>query len=274
LVSHSSIAPESLALDIGTQRAPVVVDVRSTDEFAADPFLIPGSVRRDPISVETWGPAFADKSVVVVCRDGSAGSQGVAAELRHRGVRARVLGGGFAAWRAGGDLLTRAAKIPASDASGRTAWVTRERPKIDRIACPWLIRRFVDPEAVFLFVEAAHVSEVADRFKATPFDIGGVFWSHRGDTCTFDTMLTEFGLTSDAFDRLATIVRGADTARLDLSPEAPGFLAFSLGLSRLFDDDLEQLQAGLTFYDAVYLWCRDASTETHNWPSKAVGEQP
>jgi hypothetical protein len=167
-------------------------------------------------------------------------------------------------------LLTRAAASPPPDSSGRTIWVTRERPKIDRIACPWLIRRFVDPEAVFLFAEAQRVSGIADRFKATPFDIEGVFWSHRGDTCTFDTMLTEFGLKSEALDRLATIVRGADTARLELSPEAAGFLAFSLGLSRLFDDDLVQLQVGLTFYDAAYLWCRDASAETHNWPSKTA----
>jgi hypothetical protein len=99
-----------------------------------------------------------------------------------------------------------------------------------------------------------------------------MFWSHRGETCTFDTMLTEFGLKSEALDRLAMIVRGADTARLELSPEAAGFLAFSLGLSRLFDDDLVQLQVGLTFYDAVYLWCRDASAETHNWPSKTAEE--
>ena len=165
---------------------------------------------------------------------------------------------------------SRGQRHSSANSGGRTVWVTRERPKIDRIACPWLIRRFVDPDAVFLFVEAARVSQVADRFKATPFDVEGVFWSHRGETCTFDTMLTEFGLKSEALDRLAMIVRGADTARLELSPEAAGFLAFSLGLSRLFDDDLVQLQVGLTFYDAVYLWCRDASAETHNWPSKTA----
>jgi rhodanese-related sulfurtransferase len=274
LPSHSSITRERLAFDVGTQRAPAIVDVRSNEEFAADPLLIPGSVRRDAESVETWAAALAGKSAVVVCLDGRADSHGVAARLRHCGVDASVLQGGFAAWRAGGNLLTRAARIRAPDANDRTVWVTRERPKIDRIACPWLIRRFVDPEAVFLYVEAARVSQVADRFKATPFDIEGVFWSHRGDSCTFDTMLAEFGLKSEALDRLATIVRGADTARLDLSAEASGFLAFSLGLSRLFDDDLVQLQAGLNFYDAVYLWCRDASVETHNWPSTSAGGKP
>lgn len=269
-MSHSSIAPEHLALHIGTQRAPAIVDVRSKEEFGADPYLIPGSVRRDASRVETWAPALVGKSVVVACLDGNENSQGVTAWLRHQGIHARALDGGFTGWRSSGALLTRAAASPPPDSSGRTIWVTRERPKIDRIACPWLIRRFVDPEAVFLFAEAQRVSGIADRFKATPFDIEGVFWSHRDDTCTFDAMLTEFALKSEALDRLATIVRGADTARLELSPEAAGFLAFSLGLSRLFDDDLVQLQVGLTFYDAAYLWCRDASAETHNWPSKTA----
>jgi hypothetical protein len=108
---------------------------------------------------------------------------------------------------------------------------------------------------------------VADRFKAAPFDIDGVFWSHRGERCTFDTMIEEFGLHSDALDRLATIVRGADTARPDLASQAPGLLAASLGLSRLIEDDLRQLEAGMTLYDCFYLWCRDATHETHNWPS-------
>ncbi len=144
---------------------------------------------------------------------------------------------------------------------------TRARPKIDRIACPWLIRRFVDPSAVFLFVPAAEVAAVADRFNATPFDIEAVYWSHRGELCTFDVMVEEFGLVTDPMLRLATIVRGADTSRPDLAPEVPGLLAASLGLSRMFNDDLEQLAAGMTFYDAFYRWCRDATDETHNWPN-------
>jgi hypothetical protein len=111
---------------------------------------------------------------------------------------------------------------------------------------------------------------VADRFKATAFDIEETFWSHRGGKCTFDTMIGEFGLASEALDRLATIVRGADTARLDLAPEAPGLLAASLGLSRMFADDLQQLEAGMTLYDAFYRWCRDATDETHNWPTSKV----
>jgi hypothetical protein len=153
--------------------------------------------------------------------------------------------------------LLRTDLMPPRDSKGRTVWVTRERPKVDRIACPWLVRRFVDPSSVFLFVEPSEVELVADRFNATPFDIDGVFWSHRGDRCTFDTMVEEFGLNSSALDRLATIVRGADTARPDLAPQAPGLLAASLGLSRLIDDDLRQLEAGITLYDCFYLWCRE-----------------
>jgi hypothetical protein len=178
-----------------------------------------------------------------------------------------VLEGGFAAWQNAKMPLVPAAKLPPRNAKGSTLWVTRERPKIDRIACPWLIRRFVDPAAVFLFVAPSEVEAVGDRFTAAPFDIEGVFWSHRGERCTFDVMIEEFGLTAPPLQRLATIVRAADTARLDLAPEAPGLLAASLGLSRMYSDDLEQLEAGLNLYDAFYRWCRDATAETHNWPT-------
>ena len=178
--------------------------------------------------------------------------------------------GGFVEWEAGTLPLVPVAKIPPRDAESRTIWVTRARPKIDRIACPWLIRRFVDPSAVFLFVAPQEVAAVADRFNATAFDIENTHWSHRGDLCTFDVMVEEFGLGTGALLRLATIVRAADTARLDLAPEAAGLLAASLGLSRMHADDLEQLDAGMTLYDAFYRWCRDATEETHNWPTNKV----
>jgi hypothetical protein len=156
--------------------------------------------------------------------------------------------------------------VPVRLAQGHTLWVTRARPKVDRIACPWLIRRFIDPGAVFLFVAASEVAAVAERFGATPFDIEGVFWSHRGPLCTFDVMLDEFGLHTAALDRLALIIRAADTARMDLAPEAAGLLAASLGLSRMYRDDLKQLDAGMALYDAFYRWARDAVEESHNWP--------
>ncbi len=166
--------------------------------------------------------------------------------------------------------MVTAAKLPPSDSSGRTMWVTRHRPKIDRIACPWLIRRFIDPKAQILFVAASQVSNVAERFNATPFDIEGVFWSHRAETCTFDTMIEEFGIRHDALTRLAVIVRGADTNRHDLAPEAAGLLAASLGLSRMFRDDLQQLDAGMLLYDAFYRWARDATNEGHDWPAAST----
>ena len=187
-------------------------------------------------------------------------------------MRAEFLEGGFEAWAEGKGLLVRPDHVPERDNQGRTVWVTRTRPKIDRIACPWLIRRFIDPSAVFLFVAPPEVVDVADRFRATPFDIEGeFFWSHRGDLCTFDVMVEEFGLHSPALDRLALIVRAADTARLEIAPQAAGLLAASLGLSRMHKDDLVQLDASFPLYDAFYRWARDAAGETHNWPTPMAG---
>ena len=183
---------------------------------------------------------------------------------------AEALEGGVAGWAAAGLPMVPRGVLPPRDAQGRTVWVTRARPKVDRIACPWLIRRFVDPDALFLFVPPADVAGVAERFQAAPFDIegDGVFWSHRGELCTFDTMVAEFGLGEvQALQRLAVIVRGADTARPDLAPQAAGLLAVSLGLSRMYADDLAQLDAGMLVYDALYRWCRDAVDETHDWVS-------
>lgn len=255
---------------VGTPKCPAVIDVQTDEDFAADPRLIPGAVRRRFAAVADWAPEFAGRSAVIVCQKGQKLSQGVAAWLRHAGVAADALDGGALAWAEAGLPMVPAAKLPARDRQDRTIWVTRARPKVDRIACPWLIRRFVDPNAVFLFVTPPEVQGVADRFGATPFDIegDGVFWSHRGEHCTFDVMLEAFGLAMfEPLQRLATIVRGADTARLDLAPEAAGLLAASLGLSRMYADDLEQLHAGMLLYDAFYRWARDAVDETHNWTS-------
>lgn len=144
-------------------------------------------------------------------------------------------------------------------------WITRERPKIDRVACPWLITRFVDPPAVFHFVPAADVLERAQALGAIPFDVEGVELSHDGPRCSFDAFLTKYDLRDPALHRLAVIVRGADTARLDLAPEAAGLLAISLGLSHNIRNDHEQLRAGFTLYDALYAWCREVHTETHTW---------
>ncbi|WP_284179772.1 chromate resistance protein ChrB domain-containing protein [Rhabdaerophilum sp. SD176] len=269
--SPTEISVAQLARLVGTPHAPILIDVRIDEDHAADPRMIPASFRRDHRLVEAWAGAFRDRKVVVSCQRGLKLSQGAAAWLRHAGADAQSLEGGFEAWRDAGEMLVDMAKIANRDASGRSIWVTRARPKVDRIACPWLIRRFIDPEAVFLFVAPSELRAVAERFGAMPFDIDDVFWSHRGDitspdhTCTFDTMVSEFGLDSPALLHLARIVRAADTARPSLAPQAEGLLAASLGLSRMFKDDLGQLEAGMMLYDAFYRWCRDGVEETHNW---------
>jgi rhodanese-related sulfurtransferase len=269
--STTTISVEKLGRLIGRPDCPHLIDVRTDEDIAADPRLIPGAVRRAQDSLPYWTPQLRGGKAVVVCQKGLKLSEGVAAWLRYEGVQAEVLEGGSLAWAAAGLPSVPIAKLPRPDTSGRTVWVTRSRPKIDRIACPWLIRRFVDRNAVFLFVSPSEVPGVAERFGATPFDIEGesVFWTHRGEACTFDVMVTEFGLSSAPLDRLATIVRGADTARPDLAPECAGLLAASLGLSRMYADDLAQLQAGLGLYDAFFRWCRDATAETHNWPARS-----
>ena len=275
----STLTAVQLARLIGTHDAPATIDVRNDAEHAADPLRVPGARRRDAACVAAWAAAFAGHEAVVVCADGAT-SAGVAAWLRHEGVAAETLEGGMMAWRAVGAPTLNPAEVPPVDARGRTVWVTRARPKVDRIACPWLIRRFVDPDAVFLFVAAAEVAATVARFGATPFDIEAVFWSHRGEKCTFDAMVEEFGLSGVAgLARLAVIVRGADTARLDLAPQCAGLLAASLGLSRMYRDDLAQLEAGFSLYDAFWRWSRDAVSEPHDWPSperaaKAPAEQP
>jgi rhodanese-related sulfurtransferase len=273
-------APDAISCDkllklIGTPKAPLLLDVRRDALWAADPRAIPGAIPVPEAALALDGmpelaARCAGKPVVVSCAEGHRLSQGTAAFLRVAGVQAEYLEGGLAAWVASGLPLVDLSKLGTRDGQGRSLWVTRSRPKIDRIACPWLIRRFIDPLAQFLFVAPAEVEGVADRWGAVPFDIEGVFWSHRDELCTFDVLLEEFGLKTPALERLARIVRGADTARLDLAPEAAGLLAVSLGLSRMFTDDLAQLDAGISLYDALYRWSRDATDEHHNWPAAKV----
>ncbi|OED37643.1 sulfurtransferase [Chromatiales bacterium (ex Bugula neritina AB1)] len=252
---------------VGTPAAPVLLDVRIDEDFAADPFLLPAAIRHPFDSIEALAGQLQSSRVVVYCQKGLKISEGAAAVLRCRGINAEVLEGGQFAWRDAALPMVPASSLPETHSSGQSVWVTRLRPKVDRIACPWLIRRFVDPNARFLFVSAPTVAAVAEKFNATPFDIDNVFWSHRGDQCTFDTMVTEFGLSTVALERLALIVRGADTDQHSLAPESAGLLAACLGLSRMYTDDLQQLDAGIAVFDAFYRWARDAVDEKHNWPS-------
>jgi rhodanese-related sulfurtransferase len=270
-----AISSDKLAKLIGTPRCPTILDVRRDAVRAEDPCLLPGAraltdADLKPDTLDRLVGTLAGP-VVVTCAEGHGRSQGLAAVLRAHGVPAEYLYGGHAAWRAAGLPLIDPDKITCREEEGRSVWVTRSRPKVDRIACPWLIRRFIDPRAVILFVSPAEVASVAALYGAMAFDVDDTFWSHRGERCTFDVMIEEFGLLIPALDRLAAIVRGADTARLDLAPEAAGLLAASLGLSRMYTDDLEQLEAGMTLYDAFFRWCRDATEETHNWPATRPG---
>lgn len=261
--SPTQIAVSQLHRLIGTPAVPMLIDVRQASHFAADPRVIPAAYHLDLDDVRKRAQEFAGKSVVTYCADGGALSQGVAAWLRHAGAHAESLDGGFAAWRNSGAPLLNREKLPARDVLGRTVWVTRARPKIVRIACPWLIRRFVDPSAVFLYVTPAEVADVAQRFGAAAFDAEGAAWGDRGERCTFDVMVEELGLATVPLMRLAAIVRGADTGQLELAPQCAGLLAASLGYSRMYRDDLAQLDAALGLYDALFRWCRDAVDETH-----------
>ena len=265
--SPTQITVAQLARLIGTPNCPVIVDVCINEDFDADPRFVPGALRHPHSRIEELVPELAGKNVVVICQKGLKLSQGAAAILRTHGIAAESLEGGNFAWRDAKAPLVPAKAVPKRNLQGQTVWVTRHRPKIDRIACPWLIRRFVNASARILFVAPGEVMNVAEKFDATPFDVEDVFWTHRGEACTFDTMIAEFKLDLEPLLKMADIVRGADTNRHGLASEAAGLLAISLGLSRMYKDDIEQLDAGMLVYDALYRWARDAAGETHDWPT-------
>jgi len=237
------ISIDRLWLSIGTPACPTVIDTRTDEDYAADPRLIPGAVRRPGLEAAAWAGAFAGRDAVVSCERGLKISQGAAAWLRHAGAAARALTGGFQAWRAAGLPLVPEDRLPPRDAAGRTVWVAGAGPGAEKVCCPWLIRRFVDPDAVFLFVEASQVAAVADRFGATPFGAEGA---------TFADLTNRFGLATGALARLAAIVGGA-------APEAAGLRAAALGLDGSGMDDPAGLEAGMTLCDAFYRWCRVAA---------------
>ncbi len=255
------ISVAALQAALGTRRAPLLVDVRRSPAFREAGETIVGALRRDPEAVAEWAETLPRACpVVVYCIRGHEVSQGVAGALSDAGLAASYLEGGIEAWKAAQGALDGKPK------AASTRWVTRERPKIDRIACPWLISRFVDRDAEFLYVPAGEVRDVAKARDAIPYDVAGVHFTHQGPECSFDAFIRHYRLGGDpALERLALIVRGADTACLDLAPQAPGLAAVSLGLSRLFPDDHEMLGHGRVLYDALYAWCRDGQEEVHTW---------
>lgn len=249
--SRFSISPQTLYSCLGTATSPLVVDVRRAASFDADDTMLIGAIRRSPDEVDHWRRDLPPKkSVVVYCTHGQEVSQSIADSLRGVGVDAAYLEHGIRGWAEHG--------LPTRKKVGKTPgkWVTRERPKVDRIACPWLIRRFVDPEAEFLYIPSAKVRDVAKETGATPYDIADVEFGHVGEQCSFDAFVRTFDIHDPALDLLALIVRGADTGAPDLTPQSPGLMALSQGLSATFSDDHEQLGHGMVIYDALYAWCR------------------
>jgi rhodanese-related sulfurtransferase len=267
------ISPSELWSLIGTAQAPQIVDTRKRTVYDLAPGLLPGAMWRDIAGIEQWSAALdRQRPVVFACQHGHQMSQIAAAKLRGEGFQAHVLAGGYDGWAEATLPLTSKAALDRFAPQRPSLWVTRRRPKIDRVACPWLIRRFIDPQARVLYVEPNQVVAVGKETGAIPFDIEGIEISHEGPRCSFDTMLKLFGLEDEAsLARLALIVRGADTARYDLASEAAGLHAVSLGLSALADDDDHGLlQGGFMVYDALFAYIRFAAQERHNWPAKAA----
>ena len=284
-----SISPFDLGQNIRNGRAPLLLDVCRTPRFTANTHMLANATRCAPEDVPAYAAAHRAGDVVVYCVYGHEVSQGAAASLRAAGWNAQFLAGGMeggedgvdpptavAQWRA--DAPPRILKRPDLGATGEvpSRWITRERPKIDRIACPWLIQRFIDPRAEFFYVPTAQVFDEAQRLQATAYDIPGAPISHtgpQGELCSFDALLAAFELKIPALDLLARIVRGADTDRLDLTPESAGLLAVSLGMSSLHQDDHAMLRAMLPVYDALYRSCVRAvaqEKEAHNWKPETM----
>ena len=256
----NSMTVARLSEMLGSSTPPLVIDVRRREAFMKDTKTLAGALRRDPEQVAAWARELPGaETVVVSCVHGHEVSQGVAGALTAQGRDAYFLEGGFAEWQAAGGACD------AKPAGASTRWVTRERPKIDRIACPWLIARFVDRQAEFLYVPTKEVRDVAKQRDAIPYDVPDVPFSHDGELCSFDAFIRHYRLKDPALEQLALIVRGADTARLDLAPQAPGLAAISLGLSRNFADDHEMLKHGMVMYDALYTWCKEGRDELHTW---------
>ena len=265
--SACPIAVESVAARLGSALQPLMIDVRRRQAFDADANMIGGATWRDPLTVADWLKFMpTHRDMVVYCVHGHEISKNVCAALRAAGRSAFFLEHGIEGWTAQGGITIRknaTCGIP-SNSNAPSAWITRERPKIDRIACPWLIRRFIDPLAEFHYVPANTVLAEAASRNAIPYDVPGVTFTHRGERCSFDALIEDFGLHDTTLDALATIVRGADTGQPGLTPQSPGLLAVSLGLSVLYTDDHVMLEHGMTIYDALYAWIKSSRHEIHN----------
>jgi rhodanese-related sulfurtransferase len=264
------ISIDELRSVTGTADAPLIYDVCRSEKYCNFDRILPASRWREHTRVHEWASEIPyGAKVVINCVHGHNVSQLATSALREKGIDARALKGGIEGWKAAGAPTILKDALPGRDENKASRWVTRVQPKIDRVACPWLIRRFIDAQAEFLFVEPEWVVDVAKECGGIAYDIDGVEITHEGPLCSFDTLIKRFGIKDPALDTVALIVRGADTARMDLAPEAAGLLAISLGNSALAGgDDRAALTKGFPVYDALYAWARRARGETHNWPAK------
>jgi rhodanese-related sulfurtransferase len=254
----------ALYAQLGLLEAPVLLDVRDEIQLNANARMIPGAVQVDAGSVDQWANRWPTNRQLLLYGDRI--DPALPASLANHGFAVSTLKGGIEGWMQQALPTIRVRKdlgVP-----GGSQWITRERPKIDRVACPWLVRRFIDPAAMFFYVPAQSVRADAAVLKAVPYDIADVTFSHRGPRCSFDAFLDEFDLRDPVLSELAEIVCAADTGMLDRSKEAPGLLAIALGLSASITDDLLLLDQGMVVYDALYAWCKTAKNETHSWPKQ------
>jgi rhodanese-related sulfurtransferase len=266
-MGNFKISPRELFQRLGHGRRPIIVDVRRAPAFAEANELIPSACWRDHMATDVWAAEIpAGKAVTVYCIRGHNVSQLATARLRAQGIEAFTLDGGIEAWTAAGFPVIGKSPLAPPQAREASMWITRSNPKIDRIACPWFIRRFVDRRARFLFVDPDHVLAAAAEVKGTAFDIEGAPITHRGERCSFDDLLDHFAVRDSGLRYIAEIVRGADTARPELAPEAAGLLAVSLGITAQSTSDQEALDRGFPVYDALYAWASFTRGETHNWP--------
>lgn len=263
------ITAEQLWSSFGGTEAPIVIDVRRREVYEAENHVIPGAIWWNHNQTEALAALdTGGRDLVIHCVHGHQLSQAPASILRADGRNVRVLRGGIEAWKKAGLPTRRRQNLPDIAGGSPSRWVTRRRPKIDRIACPWFIKRFIDPTAEILYVDADQVLNTAEEIGAVAFDVEGGEITHDGDRCSFDVLLDRSGIDDPALAQLATIVRGADTSKLDLAPEAAGLLAMSIGISAIAgEDDHLSLSMGMTLYDALYAWRRKSPNETHNWPA-------
>lgn len=266
------ITVEKLKAYVGGENWPRILDLRGDDEVAGTPRLLPAAQRvtqRELVARLAADPGAREAFNVVVCQKGGPRAEAGASALRLAGFNVESLEGGVAAWLAGGGPSVSAEAI-ARLGPAPTRWATRARPKIDRVACPWLVRRFVDPRAEFHYVAAPVLFPAAALLEAEPFDADGARFTHAQDQCSFDAFVAAFDLRDPALDRLALIVRAADTGRLDLAPEAAGLVAISLGLSAACEKDERMIERAMTLYDGLYARLARADAESHNWPAAAA----